>query len=73
MLANQLYYDFTREVEKIKNNMFLTNSNFNRDSQILTRQVLQLKESMDFHNREMEKKLNDLRKMIQSISNGQPL
>jgi hypothetical protein len=71
MLANQLYYDFTREVEKIKNNMFLTNSNFNRDSQILTRQVLQLKESMDFHNREMEKRLNDLRKMIQSISNGQ--
>ena len=73
MLANQLYYDFTREVEKIRNNMFLTNSNFNRDSQILTRQVLQLKESMDLNNRAMERKLNDLRKMIQALSSGQAI
>lgn len=68
MIVNQLYYDFTREVEKLRNNMSMTNSNFSHESQMLTRQVMQLKESMEYRNREMERKINDLRKMVQTLS-----
>ena len=68
MLANQLYYDFNREFEKIKTNMFMTNSNFNRDTQVLTKQLIQLRETMDVRNREMERKLIDLRKLIQEMA-----
>jgi len=68
MLANQLYYDFSREVERLKTNMYATNSTLNKDTQVLTRQLIQLRETMEFRNREIEKRLNDLRRLVQSFS-----
>gem|GEM_PF-6084672 len=53
--------------------MFMTNSNFNRDTQLLTRQLIMMRETMDMRNREMEKKLNDLRRMIQTVAEGKSM
>lgn len=70
MLTNQLYYDFSREVEKLRNNMFSTNSNFNRDTQVLTKQLIQLHDLMDMRNREIERRLLSLQKIVELISSN---
>ncbi len=68
MIANQLYYDFTKEVERMKTNMVMTNSVFNRDTQLLMKQVNELKTKVDLNNREMDRRLNELKKMMYQMS-----
>ena len=65
MIANtQLFSDFSREVEKMKINLVATNNTFYRDTQILMKQVMQLKIDLDLRNRDFDKKLNDLKKLV---------
>jgi hypothetical protein len=68
MIATQLYYDFTKEVERMKVNMVMTNSVFNRDTQLLMKQVNELKAKVDFNNREMDRRLNELKKIMYQMS-----
>ena len=64
MIATQIYYDFTREMERLKANLNNTNTTFNRDMLILTKQLTQVKTGMEVRNREMEKHLSELKRMM---------
>jgi hypothetical protein len=68
MIANQLYYDFVREVERIKTNVTTTNTSVYHDTQVLTKQLTQMKAAMEFRNKEIDRQLNELKKMMLLIS-----
>lgn len=63
-MASQLYYDFSREMERIKSNLYNTNATFTKDTQLLNRQVMQLRTMIELRNKEMDKHLAELKRMI---------
>jgi DNA-binding transcriptional regulator GbsR (MarR family) len=68
MLTAQIYYEFVKEVEKMRSNINDLNSPVNRNTQILTKQIMQMKYDIDNKNREIDRQLNDLKRLITLLS-----
>jgi flagellar capping protein FliD len=68
MLTAQIYYEFVKEVEKMRSNINDINSPVNRNTQILTKQIMQMKYDIDNKNREIDRQLNDLKRLITLLS-----
>lgn len=68
MLASQIYYEFAKEVERMKSNMVTTNSSVYRDTQVLTKQLTQMRVSIEMRNKEIDRQLSDLKRMIILLS-----
>jgi hypothetical protein len=68
MLTAQIYYEFVKEVEKMRSNINDVNSPVNRNTQILTKQIMQMKYDIENKNREIDRQLNDLKRLITLLS-----
>gem|GEM_PF-4805365 len=63
----RLYYDFTKEMQRIETEMNQTNYTFKKDCEEMQRQMIRMREVLEVRNRDMQLKLSELRQMIEML------
>ncbi|MEI7578685.1 MAG: hypothetical protein WCJ58_01445 [bacterium] len=67
MINRQYYLEFDREMQNLKSDLYSTNTVINQDTHALAQHLGQLKVLLEQRNREIERKMSEMKKMLYQL------